>query len=160
MKQQQVIESGFFIVLLAFLVGLMALLVRSDIAQPARVLPYITAAIIVPLIGFKLSTTLSGGLDRWVSDFRERLGLGPREDIAQRLSRAEAITMGWVVLLVTTVYVLGLVLGIFLSVFAYVAYREGKYIRATLIAAVISGIIYIALPVFFNKLLWAGLLLG
>lgn len=160
MKQQQVIESGFFVVLLAFLVGLMALLVQSDIAQPARVLPYITAAIIVPLVGFKLGTSLWGGLDQRVSDLRERLGLGTSEDTVQRLSRAEAITMGWVVLLVTTVYVLGLVLGIFISVFAYVAYREGEYVQAALIAAVISGVVYIALPVFFNKLLWAGLLLG
>jgi hypothetical protein len=160
MNQERALQSGFLTVLLVFFGGLIALLVSSDIAQPARILPYITAAIVVPLLAFKLLQALSPTLRTRVLELRDRVGLSEQADLASSLSRQEVLTMAWLGLLVTTVYVLGLVIGMFLSVFAYIAYQEREYVRAAVIAGVIAGVVYVALPVFFNKLLWAGLLLG
>lgn len=160
MNQERVLESGFLVLLLGFFTSLTILLIRSTIAQPARILPYITAAIVIPLIAFKLLQSLSPEVRVAVDRLREQVGLDELEETMSPLSRGELFTIGWLGLLVGSVYVLGLVLGMFISIFSFVAYREGQYLRAAIIAITVSGLVFLALPVLFNKLLWSGLLLG
>lgn len=160
MNQERALELGFLVLLLGFFTGLTVILIRSNIAQPARILPYITAAIVIPLIVFKLLQSLSPEVRATVDQLRKRLGLGEVQETTSPLSRGELFTIGWLGLLVGSVYVLGLVVGMFLSIFSFVAYREGQYLRAAIIAIAVSGIVFFTLPVLFNKLLWSGLLLG
>lgn len=160
MNHERVLESGVLVLMLSFFTGLVVLLVQSDIAQPARILPYITAAIVIPLIAFKLLQSLSSELRTTVDQLRKRVGLDKSEESTNPLLRGELLTIGWLGLLVGSAYVLGLVIGMFISVFTYVAYREGQYLRAAIIAIAVSGVVYLSLPILFNKLLWQGLLLG
>lgn len=160
MNHERVLESGVLILMLSFFTGLIVLLIQSDIAQPARILPYITAAIVIPLIAFKLLQSFSSEVRATVDQLRKRVGLDELEDTTNPLSRGELFTIGWLSLLVSSAYVLGLVIGMFLSIFVFVAYREGQYLRAAIIAIAVSGVVYLSLPILFNKLLWQGLLLG
>lgn len=160
MSHERALESGVLILMLGFFTGLIVLLIQSDIAQPARILPYLTAAIVIPLIVFKLLQSLSPEVDEVVNQLRKRVGLDESKETTNPLSRGEVFTIGWLGLLVGSAYVLGLVIGMFISVFTYIAYREGQYLRAAIIAIVVSGTVYLSLPILFNKLLWQGLLLG
>lgn len=160
MNHERVLESGVLVLMLSFFTGLIVLLIQSDMAQPARILPYITAAIVIPLIAFKLLQSLSSELRTTVDQLRKRVGLDKSEESTSPLLRGELLTIGWLGLLVGSAYVLGLVIGMVISVFTYVAYREGQYLRAAIIAIAVSGVVYLSLPILFNKLLWQGLLLG
>lgn len=160
MNHERVLESGVLVLMLGFFTGLIVLLVRSNIAQPARILPYITATIVIPLIAFKLLQSLSSDVRETVGQLRKRVGLDRSAETTNPLSRGELFTIGWLGLLVSSAYVLGLVIGMFISIFAFVAYREGQYLRAAIIATAVSGLVYLSLPILFNKLLWQGLVLG
>lgn len=160
MSHERALESGVLVLMLGFFTGLTVLLVQSDIAQRARILPYLTAAIVIPLIVFKLLQSLSPEVDERVDQLRRRVGLDESKETTNPLSRDEVFTIAWLGLLVGSAYVLGLVIGMFLSTFTYVAHREGQYLRAAIIATVVSVTVYLSLPILFNKLLWQGLLLG
>jgi hypothetical protein len=160
MNHERALEIGVLTLMLGFFTGLIVLLIQSDIAQPARILPYLTAAIVIPLIVFKLLQNLSPKAHETVDQLRKRVGLDQTEETTSRISQGELFAIGWLGLLVGSAYILGLVIGMFVSIFIYVAYREGQYLRGAIIAIAVSGIVYLSLPILFDKLLWQGLLLG
>lgn len=158
MKQREILATGVYAALLGYFVILTLLLYRSGLQSEAKILPYLTAAIAIPLLVFKTLRAASSRVHAWLENIKQRIGLVDEHEVATPLSSAELLSAGWLVMFVGIGYVFGLIVGIFVSVFVFISYHEKEYLKAGLIAFVISAIVYIALPVLFNKLLWPGLL--
>ena len=152
------LATGFYTALLGCFAILTLLLYQSGLQSEAKVLPYITAAIALPLLGFKTLRAASPRVQNNLQKLKQRFGLDEEHELAEPLVRAEFVTLGWLVMFVFTAYVFGLVFGIFVSVFAFIAHQEGEYLKAAAIALMISAVIYLSLPILFNKFLWPGLL--
>jgi cytochrome b subunit of formate dehydrogenase len=158
MNQNKAFAGGFYGFLLVAFVVLTVILSQSGLVSRATFLPYLSAAIAIPLLGFKFLRAVSPRIQQWLRNLKLRVGLDSEHEIAEQFDRAELFTLGWLILFVVIVYVFGLVTGMFVSVFGFIAYQEREYLRAAVIAFVVTGLVYLTLPLLFNETLWAGLL--
>lgn len=158
MNQNKAFAGGFYGFFLVVFAVLTVILSQSGLAPRATFLPYLSAVIAIPLLGVKFLRVVSPSMQQWLRNLKTHIGLDSEHHIAEPFDRAELLTLGWLILFVVIVYVFGLVAGMFVSVFGFIAYQEHEYLRAAVIAFVVTGLVFLTLPLLFNETLWAGLL--